>query len=980
LATQGAGGAQEKGSWPGLLSAIGQQLVPVLLTAGSLIGFVAFAGGVIVWTRFSAAKVPPDQAVNAVPRDELVAIGSALLLLFGFFGVLALVSAFLVDRAGRATPGMARGFLLLFLVESVATIVIAEGFSVEHTAVALELLALPVLMALWATYVETFVSLEDDLPTHRGEREGRRRYGMFLLPGGEWRSWHLPHVPIVYALVGLAAAVPMLVCGASDTVYLAVLSPIVGAFLLSALWCMVSDGRPVRRHIWQERREREEEERLEFGRGGDDERREKVRLRNDRPLRLSLQLPGTLLLAPAIVLAAVLPSVLLGDWWVGVSIAAAALLAVALWRISAFSAERVVWFGVAVFLSVPLFGTLTAMARNVANPQVQPMALIRQADGPDEAIQGLYVTEADDRVYFATVATEGCSKDLTPHSGRLEWVPKSEVVAMSIGPLQDVDDAAGSALEMAYALTPAVETPAGSEASFTAGEQAEGAEAAAPASLVSGKRRLEDTGPAVRPNFGAGLSLDPEDASPEEEVTLRMSAPNANGAVEGFGRTRNGHTLRVGGVRAKVVKEDARSVEGSEYVETWRGQLLKLTKDGPYVRNPDGHFVRLAEADADHGRRRYLKLNDRAVAAVIDRTMPAHLRYLELAEGMPPRLADPRQTVEAIAAAKRLRSQAGRSIVRLKRRPVGQAWHEREIRFVVPENASTAAVSVECSQLAGQPLLRVAHAPEARISVQMRSGSSRVTFDSSRSTDGDKEPISRHWSIAGLRRGNVKSISADLPARLSPYEVSLTTTDESGRTDTVDLHLLRLPASLFGLDEHKPADESVLSVARVALIRAVQEKPPVAIEIDGHADDTGTARHNVRLSLRRAAYVRDELLREPLPGVQAGARVPVRTLAYGEGCPLDPRPGPRQRNRRVDVFILHQGVSMAPPSGCHPRRFESTELRLPPARPHCGPALGRRPLDQPENWMDNPLQALAELVERALGSAGLVRAPACPRG
>ena len=98
------GEGRARSAWADLLTGAGKQLIPVLLTGASLIGFVAFAGGVIVWTRFSAAKVPPDQAVNAVPRDELVAIGSALLLLFGFFGIMALIGVFWSTAAAALLP------------------------------------------------------------------------------------------------------------------------------------------------------------------------------------------------------------------------------------------------------------------------------------------------------------------------------------------------------------------------------------------------------------------------------------------------------------------------------------------------------------------------------------------------------------------------------------------------------------------------------------------------------------------------------------------------------------------------------------------------------------------------------------------------------------------------------------------------------------------------------------------------------------
>lgn len=972
---QGEEGNGNNASLVGLLGAVGRQLIPVLLTAGSLIGFVAFAGGVIVWTRFSAAKVPADQAVNAVPRDELVAIGSALLLLFGFFGVLALATAFLIDRGGRATPGMARGLLCIFLLEGAVTILIADGISTERRIAAIELLALSTGLAGWVTLIGPLVKLEDDLPTKPGERPGPRPYSMFLLADPDWpqtkrerrrlrhegqRPSSFVWAPLLIAAAGLLVgavlvALDHFVVGVSDTALRNALSVFTAAFALAAVVALFFEGPPVRALIWEKRRagERAERDQLRRREGErerdedlsrrlrrlanpqledeDDERqrrRESLRLLNDRPMRLSLRAPGTVIALVALVPLPFLCWELVGEWWVAASIGAAALLTVSLWRIATLSAERIVWFGVAVFLSVPLFGTLSAMARNVANPQVQPMALIRESDGPDEAIQGLYVAEADDRVYFATVATEGCENELTPHSGRLAWVPKSEVVAMSVGPLQSVKDAGTSALEMAYALTPAVETPAGGKASLT------GVEKLALQKEEAGEereRRLEDGGPAVRPYYGAGFSLSNENASPGEVVTLRMSAPNRD--VEGFGATRSGRTVRVGGVRANILKEKARDLGSVQFLRTLGGKVLKLAEGGVLApRRDGGAYVSLAAAEEDDiavGSRLMVRLADPRAIEIDGRAARGDGAMIELEEGAGvPRLADPQMTVV-------IKGPDGSPISEfVEPRPLGQAWHEREIRFEVPENATTGAITVECSQLAGQPLLRVAHAPEARVAVRMEAGSSRVTFDSDRSTDSDDEEISRRWEVAGLRRGNLPSLSTDLPARLKPYPVSLTVTDESGAEDTVELRVLRLPAALFPFAESELEEDTPLERARETLLGLVEDEAPAAIEIEGHADDPGTRQLNARLSLQRAEYVRNKLLYAEgnLTRARIAANVPVRTLGYGEGCPIDANPGRRPRNRRVDVFVLGRGVSMTPPSGCHPLRFTSSRWKL---RPRC---------------------------------------------
>ena len=304
---------------------------------------------------------------------------------------------------------MARALLVFFLIEGATTIVLADGVSLERTIAVVGLLVLPVAAAFWATWVDAFVSLEDDLPTRDGERPGRRGYGMFLLPADRG-TFLEAHAPIVAVIVGVLVGIAIDLLSGAGVVLLTWLGLAFLAFLALALWRSHQLGWELRADLDRARearlggrmRDAEEAE----GWAADHERVEKARLLNERPMRLELRLNGVVLMVIALIVAVALPYLMLDKAWVAVSIGAAAALTSALWRIAMLSVSRVIWFGVAVFLSVPLFGTLTAMARNVSDPQVQPMALIRTTDGPDEAIQGLYVTEADDRVYFATVATK----------------------------------------------------------------------------------------------------------------------------------------------------------------------------------------------------------------------------------------------------------------------------------------------------------------------------------------------------------------------------------------------------------------------------------------------------------------------------------------------------------------------------------------------------------------------------------------------
>ncbi|MGV1048271.1 MAG: OmpA family protein [Solirubrobacterales bacterium] len=884
----------------------------MLITAGSLVGFVAFAGAVIVWTRFQAINVPPDQAVKAMPREELVATGSSLLLIFGFFGVLTVLAAYLVDRSGRATPGMVRWLLAVLAVEGVTAVILTEHLSPGRTVVIATMFLFPVFLTFLLTFVPILTRFEDELAARESETLAPK---IPLLQQRHNRQWIKRD-----QLRPMGAA---LACGAVSAGLLVGLEPALTDFVaylafglaLAALILALVGLVPVIRRLW--RIWKEQMEARESARAAKARPRVEV-LPVHRPQRFYFRSLGIALSWGLMLVAVVLPALVLWQFWLAISLGVAVALTGSLWRIAVLPKPGFMWFGLAVFLSVPLFGTLTLMARNLAHPQVQPMALIRSSDGPDEAIQGLYVTEGDDRIYFAEVATEGCRNEVTPTSGRLLWVPKSEVVAMSLGPLESVEQASRSALEMSYALTPAVETPAGTEVSLTSAEKQSG-KRVGEAVPSENDHRLENAGPAVQPNFGAGLSLSPEEAAPGEIVTLTMSSPNGGG----FGRFRSGKTLRLGGVRADVVKVGARSAERAEYVETESGHLLRLEKDEPYVER-GSEYVPLSKARGGPRQPQYLKLADRSVVSVREGEKKLS-PYLKLEEGTTAPLLDGDPEVV-------LRESADEPGTKLDHQPLSQAWYRNRIQFVVPENAATGTVSVECRQLAGQPLLRVDHAPKARIVVRMVPGSGRVTLDSSHSSDEDSKDLTRRWTVGGLRRGHSTTMSADLPPRLHPYAVTLAVTDQSGEEDTTTVRLLRLPAWFFALDRAAPEDGPEIEDAAGVLRQLAKRATPAAIEVVGNADDTGGSHHNMVLSMRRAENVRDALLPGGSTATAAessAVEVPVTTLAYGEGCPLDSRGGMRPRNRRVDVFVLDPGVRVVSPAGCHPGRFESTRRYLP---------------------------------------------------
>lgn len=940
--------------WTALLKEGAKALMPVLLTGASLLGFVAFAGAVIVWTRFDAIEVPPDQAVKVVPQAELVATGSSLLLLFGLFGILAVLATYLVDRDARATPGMARSLLLLVAVEGAVAIGLVEGASALARVGLIVGFAFVVMLAILATYDERFARYEDLLEPREGETAKPQRGPDTLYDyKGKRRvsAWLPTLIVLMFAALVVLAAI------------MAFAHP-EGFWQLAAWWLIAQCGLglpillvgawfEIEASKKAEKRERAtlEAEARAANKAKDEavtpgffkslcgnltsrpdpERRpgaeaaeseEAKRLRKPRPYRLVMRLWGICLLTGLAAAAVAVPALVLGQWWLAVSFAAAFLLATGVWRVAVLSTKYFMWFGLVVFISVPLFGTLTLMARNVADPLVQPVAFIRSSDGPDEAIQGIYVTEASDRVYFADVATEGCSDKVKPDSGRLLWVPKSEVVAMSIGPLQDVEEAGTSALEMAYALTPSVETPAAGAVSLTVPEQkskvleeAEDARVAKEAEAHAPQldQRLENPGPAVRPNFGSGLSLVPEIASPGETVELRLSVPNRSSG--GFGPTPRGRTLRLNGAPVAIARKPTAQVSRAEFVMTDDGQALSLDKEGAYGLWEETDFQArpfTLPHETEYKWPRYVKLNDSRVSEATAGGFDSRYgQFLELDPEHPGHLKEGAEVKLSDGSAVGVETGFQR-----------QAWDRDRISFEVPEHASSGVITVDCGQLAGQPLLRVAEPPRARIAVRMRPGSNRVAFDGAGSRAATGGALTERWKIGTHVVGKGPRMALALPPRISPYEVELMVTDAHGKVDTAQLTLLRLPTPLFDFDDPVPRRPDRVEEERRVLARAVRLHPPASIEVDGNADDPGGDSYNDELSLRRAENLREALLVEKGEASASTSPsaalppVPVTIRALGESCPIVRGGGRQPANRRVEVFVLDSGVSIEPSPGC----------------------------------------------------------------
>ena len=882
-----------------LLRTLGTKVLTGLLTVGGLATFAAFSGSIVLWTRFDALQLPAEQIIEVVPRGEALVAGAMILLLFGFCGAVAAFAVFLIDRAGRATPGMSRGVLLIVAAEALAAIWLAGDTAMLDKAIASEVLILALGCAIWATYAGGLVELRQGevAPLFEGEKAQAVKPSAFRAVDkhGRQKSQVTPaRVTITIlvgfllgALCGLAASLIADAAGAGEAtevgwacglcVFGLALAAAVGLRLLefdrSRKRSEKKAAKALRKQ-WekdeQERREKKSEQRraerrahrfakltwlvswwklsleggkqkdprlsLSFGapEGAPDPppepqpEKEPESAPKSKPPRFRLTAYGKLAVTLLALVAVVVPAAILGQRWLAITMAVVIAIGLGLWRLAEFSKGDFIWYGLAVALSVPLFGTVALALRNIDDPQAQPVAIIRHGDGGTDALQGLFVTETKERVYFANIATEGCGKKVVGDSGRLFWIPKGEVAAMAIGPKQDVHTAARASLEMAYALTPDIETPEGGHVSLTP-ELDEGDRAAGEDDMSAGakevKGRLETAGPAVRHKFGVGLQLKPPQASPGGKVKLVLPTPEFGGLSD----LREGSSLRLNGRKLKILDS------------------------------------RVAEE--------------------------------------------------------------------------GEVEPEREwIEFRVPNDASSGIVEVECTQLAGQPYLTVPRRPAGRIAVRMQTDSRRVIFDSSNSSDDrDKgKELVRTWTVAGLRKGHGVSVGADLPPRLAPYKVRLEVSDSEGQTDVVDLRLLRLPQSRFPFGADRPASTRPVERVRRAVGHALNKLEPddlASIQINGHADSVDTDAFNVRLSYRRAHWMRKQLFAPRFDGrsVAGGPAltneddaVALAIRAFGESCPIVRKQGPQEVNRRVEVFLLGKGASVATPKGCRAGRLLRT--------------------------------------------------------
>jgi hypothetical protein len=128
----------------------------------------------------------------------------------------------------------------------------------------------------------------------------------------------------------------------------------------------------------------------------------------------------------------------------GLTLLLAGLLMGALLRVAKLTGRKFAPYGVAVFLSVMFFGAGATALRALQEPQARPVAALLKDDA--RGVCGLYVTETNDRLFVAQVELDG--ERPARKTGRIVAIPKSGVIAESVGDLQKVAHAYERAREM----------------------------------------------------------------------------------------------------------------------------------------------------------------------------------------------------------------------------------------------------------------------------------------------------------------------------------------------------------------------------------------------------------------------------------------------------------------------------------------------------------------------------------------------------
>jgi len=361
------------------------QALPLVVSAAGVAAVVFAAGAAVSVARFYAAGLPWEQAVNAATESDIRAVGLIWILLFILLGIFGVTLAYVASPHGRATPAMYYALIGIATAEAAGVWYLGkgEGWRVDDDQIIAGIVlvgaSVAATLVVFAAHVRHWLLVAASAAT--------------LAALGTAVGWQLTTSDPGWAI----------------TIVISVATGLVAALLLMFAARRAPWNRRLRSEPMSERQKRTEP-------------------------RLHLSYRAFLLLAVIGVGSGVAIGLLFGKTWVGVCVILTGALGLLTIRVAEVT-KGFRWYGVVVFLAVPLFGAVVGALRMIDEPRLQPTAFLLEDRGRYTAIEGIYVGQSEDQLWFASIALDNCDGQAARRgSGRLRSVPSKQVSALTIGP------------------------------------------------------------------------------------------------------------------------------------------------------------------------------------------------------------------------------------------------------------------------------------------------------------------------------------------------------------------------------------------------------------------------------------------------------------------------------------------------------------------------------------------------------------------
>lgn len=147
--------------------------------------------------------------------------------------------------------------------------------------------------------------------------------------------------------------------------------------------------------------------------------------------------------------------------------------------------------------------------------------------------------------------------------------------------------------------------------------------------------------------------------------------------------------------------------------------------------------------------------------------------------------------------------------------------------------------------------------------------------------------------------GKKAYISSNRDGGMGGFDIYVFDLDQIDAPDSVDMKRFVMRNINFAFDSAILSEASYAEID--SLTNFMKENPLIKIEISGYTDDSGSAEHNMTLSLERAAAVMTAL-------IERGVSVTrLEVAGYGDKRPIAPNDSEANKrlNRRVEVRVIN---------------------------------------------------------------------------